>query len=140
MTAQIFDFQKIRSDSSDENLDVFVDEFSVRITSKNDRFFWVRVTENEDGNVVVTDFNRGGLTQAALNVALRKAMAELFARRPKSLRFKDILSSGQARSMDEQLNAIMSACKSATAQSQQVISSFDVVNDGCKTDVLVALQ
>lgn len=140
MTAQIFDFQKIKSDSSDENLDVCVDDFSVRITSKNDPFFWVRITESDDGDVVVTDFNRGGLTQTALNIALRKAMGRLFARRPQSLRFKDILSSGPAQSMDEKLNAIMAACKSATEQTQQVISAFDVVNDGRKTDVLIALK
>lgn len=140
MTAQIFDFQKIKQNSSADNLDIMVDDFSVRVTSKVDRLFWVRVVETEDGDVVVTDFNRGELPQVALNMGLRKALGQLFAKRPKSLRFKDITPSGHTSVPQDRLNTIMSACKSATLHTQQAICSFNIVRDGRKTDVLVALN
>lgn len=139
MTAQIFDFQKIKNDCSADNLDIHVDDFSIRVTSRTDRLFWVRVVETEEGDVLVTDFNPGQLSQVALNIGLRKALGELFAQRPKSLRFKNIIPSGQTSVSQDRLNTIMTACKSATLHTQQAIRAFNVVRDGSKIDVLVAL-
>lgn len=175
MTAQIFDFQKIRHESSANNLDLLVDDYSVRVTSKSDHLFWVRVTETDDGDVVVTDFNSGQLPQVTLNIALRKALGQLFAQRPKSLRFKNIISTGgfnrsrsngpdlnesdmngpdmnepdmggpnmdgpEINALDARVNAILSACKSATQHTNQAIRSFDIVRDGPKTDIVVTLH
>lgn len=139
MTAQIFDFQKIKNDISADNLDIYVDDFSVRVTSKKDHLFWVRVVETEDGDVLVTDFNAGKLPQGALNMALRKALSQLFAQRPRSLRFKNILPTGQTSVSEDRLNTIMTACKSAARYTQQAVRAFNVVRDGRKIDVLVAL-
>lgn len=145
MSADIVNFEELHVQSASNSLSVVLDDFSVKVVSDKDPFFWVRVQKSDEGEVIVTDFNPGKLPQISLNIALRKAVRELYTPTPNNITFKNIISltstgANCSASYEGPINAIRCACEGFARVSRTVISSFRVVPEGHKFNIVVALS
>lgn len=144
MSATIISLQEVKIKAASESLVAGEDDFSVRITSKVDPLFWVRLQRSDDGEIIVTDFSAGGLPQYALNLALRKGLKQLYASTPHSITFRNVNSSvnpdaALSGACDDALHAIRQACEGLAMISRRAIRSFHLVPDGHKLNVVVSL-
>lgn len=145
MSANIVNFEELQTLTASKSLSVQQDDFSVKVVSSEDPFFWVRVQKSDDGEIIVTDFNSGSLPQLTLNIALRKAVKQLYSPTPDNITFKNIIpvkssSPHQAQSYEGPVNTIRAACEGFARTSRKVVSSFRVVPEGRKFNVVVALS
>jgi hypothetical protein len=145
MSAQIFHLEGLQKRAGSKSLSVIADEYSVKVTSATDPHFWVRVKKTDTPNIIVTDFNPGHLPQVTLNIALREAVAELFAPDAQSIIFKNVIAvtpqdNEFSATYEGPVNAIRAACEGFARFSQKAISSFRVVPDGQKLNVEVAMS
>ena len=145
MSAEIVHISELKAHSAVKSLSIEIDDFSVKVVSSEDHFFWVRIEANNRGEIEITDFNPGNLPLLTLNIALRKALGEIRNDVPDNLTFKNIsqyTSNPQVTTTDYEgpLNIIRSACEALARVSCKAVSSFRVVPDGPKFHVRVALN
>lgn len=145
MTAEVVDLQEVQARSAGKTLSVEIDDFSIKVVSSQDHLFWVRIKVTDSGKIIITDFNPGNLPLMTLNIALRKALREIHTSTPSNLTFKNISPFSSATynntsGYEGPLNAIRAACEGLARVSSRAISSFRVVPDGRKFNVVVALS
>ena len=145
MSANIVNFEELQAHTASRSLSVQQDEFSLIVVSSEDPLFWVRIQNSDHGEIIVTDFNPGNLPQLTLNIALRKAVKELYSPTPDNITFKNIIpvkspNPHQGQSYEGPVNTIRAACEGFARTSRKVVSSFRVVPEGRKFNIVVALS
>lgn len=145
MSTNIVNFEELQTLTASKSLSVQIDDFSVKVISSQDPYFWVRIQKSDEGEIIVTDFNPGSLPQLTLNIALRKAVKQLYSPTPDNITFKNVIpvkSTGAQPlpSYEGPVNTIRAACEGFARTSRKVVSSFRVVPEGRKFNVVVALS
>lgn len=144
MSATIISLQEVKIKAASNSLIAEIDDFSVKIISKVDPLFWVRLQRTDANEIIVTDFSAGNLPQYALNLALRKGLKALYSSSPRSITFRNVNSSESLEAAlsgacDDVLHAIRQACEGLAMISRRAIKSFQLVPDGHKLNVVVSL-
>lgn len=137
MSAKIINIQKVLVRSASYRLVVESDDYSVRVISDVAPLFWVRFLRTENDDVIISDFNAGGLPRYAFILALRKGMKELHISQPHSIIFTNVSAS---ESLEAALVAIRRACESFAFINRRTVRSLKLTLEEHKLNVVVSLD
>ncbi len=144
MTAQIIPFPVRQAQAPRPELQLKTDDYSVRVTSPADRIFWVRA-KLAKGELVVTDFNPGGLDESMLQQALDMIVAHYGAGTCEQVVFRNLVPHAESEQRYSMLlhraaERAKRACAAYAAVTGRIVNSFRLAARGEQVDAVAVFD